>query len=197
MKSFKRSAVIIAVLLFLCAAVYLNWSYNQKEAAALKKVDNAQTQETDVQEKGKTEETTGNDKKTKDAGLYYTAGDSSGTSSNGYFAEVRLNRQQARDEASSTFSAVAAANGASEETINEALGKMTKIAEWTVKEAELENLIMAKGFTDCVAFISDDGISVTVAASGGLSNAGVAQITDVVLSETDFTADQLKIVEIK
>jgi hypothetical protein len=29
MKKFKRNAVILAVLLFVCVAVYLNWAYNK------------------------------------------------------------------------------------------------------------------------------------------------------------------------
>ena len=33
MKQWKRNAVIATVLLFICAGVYLNWSYNQKEKA--------------------------------------------------------------------------------------------------------------------------------------------------------------------
>ena len=31
MKAWKRNAVIATVLVFICAGVYLNWSYNQKE----------------------------------------------------------------------------------------------------------------------------------------------------------------------
>lgn len=74
---------------------------------------------------------------------------------------------------------------------------MTQIAEWMTKEAELENLITAKGFTDCVVYLSESGASVTVAAEEGLSNAAVAKITDIIVTETDFTADQLKVIEIK
>jgi stage III sporulation protein AH len=74
---------------------------------------------------------------------------------------------------------------------------MTRIADYTVKEAELENLIRAKGFIDCVVYLSDSGASVTVAAEEGLSQVAVAKITDVIVSETDFSADQLNVIEIK
>ena len=34
MKKVKRNIIIAAVLLFVCAAVYLNWSYNNSWGAA-------------------------------------------------------------------------------------------------------------------------------------------------------------------
>ena len=34
-KNLKRNIVMAAVLLFVCAAVYLNWSYNNRQGAAL------------------------------------------------------------------------------------------------------------------------------------------------------------------
>ena len=34
MKVWKRNAVVAAIVLFVCVAVYLNWSYGQKDALA-------------------------------------------------------------------------------------------------------------------------------------------------------------------
>lgn len=200
MKVFKRNVVIITVLLFVCAAVYLNWSYNQKEAeagAADAAIDKAMETVTDGNDTDAAE-TSG---MTDGAGLYYFDEDEKASAMSDemaeYFAEVRLERQAARDDASATLQTVASAEGASQETIDSALSQMTQIAEWTVKEAELENLITAKGFQDCVVYISDSGVSVTVAVNEGLSGADVAKITDVVTTETEFGADQLKVFEIK
>ncbi len=208
MKAFKRNAVIITILLFVCAAVYLNWSYNEKveEAETAGETLEGQVEETATQAQSG-EETGESDSQEQtsekdDAGLFYTGEDIAETSKSSsdiaeYFAQVRLDRQQARDEASMTLETVAESEGASQDTIDEALEKMTQIAEWTTKEAELENLITAKGFTDCVVYLSESGASVTVAAEEGLSNAAVAKITDIIVTETDFTADQLKVIEIK
>ena len=208
MKAFKRNAVIITILLFVCAAVYLNWSYNEKVDNAETAGENleGQTEQTSTQTQSGTEtgeqDTQDQQNSGDDAGLFYTGEDIATTSKSSsdieeYFAQVRLERQQARDEASMTLETVAATEGASQDTIDEALAKMTQIAEWTTKEAELENLITAKGFTDCVVYLSESGASVTVAAEEGLSNAAVAKITDIIVTETDFTADQLKVIEIK
>ncbi len=235
MKAVKRNAVILTVMLFICAAVYLNWSYNKRveeasglgdgDVSAMEK-DGTDKDGTDKAEgDGKTDgagqtgdkvsdaQTLGNVTDEGDAGLYYSvtgsgetgggsvpAGDGeSGTTGkyDEYFAQVRLERNQARDEASSTLTAVAQAEGASPETVDGALQAMTRMAQYAVKEAELENLIRAKGFIDCVVYLTDDSASVTVACEGGLDEAGAAKITDVIVSNTDIKADKLTVTEIK
>ena len=190
----KRNAVVATVLLFVCAAVYFDWSYNagkQAEVGADGGVTEADGIETGEDGALQTD--------APDAGLYYTAQNVSSLRADlkEYFDTVRLNRKQARDEASDTLSTVAGAEGVSQEAIETALKQMSDIAAWTLKESELESLICAKGFLDCVAYISADGITVTVASPEGLSNADVAKITDIVITETGFEASQLKIVEKK
>ena len=215
MKIFKRNAVIITVLLFVCAAVYLNWSYNKQveDAAAagdpgegVDTMDESGTPETDpavITPGNKTDVTYTGAGIEDDAGLFYTVTAAETEPENTvnsqydeYFAKVRLDRQQARDEASATLATVAAASGASQETIDGALRSMARIAEWTAKEAELENLIRAKGFIDCVVYLSESGVSVTVASDEELTGVSVAKITDVIVSETDYTVNQLKVIPV-
>lgn len=191
MKTFKRNAVILTVLLFVCVAAYLNWSYNKKtddsEAAA-----DVTPQET---ESVLTENEADEEADVPDAGLYY---ESDSAVNSEYFDTARLNRQQARDAAVTTLSTVSESDGASQDVIDAALQEITDMAAITVKEAELENLIIAKDFADCVVTISDDGIKVTVPApEEGLSAASVAKIADVITSETDFTFADMKIIEVK
>lgn len=204
MKKVKRNIIVFAVLVFVCAAVYLNWSYNNNEEqmAALNDT-NADGNETlqDTANIGAEDMTVSADNDENSdldsAGLYYTEGNENITVSE-YFANVRLNRTQARDSAVETLAAVSETEGASQETIDTALAEITQVAEYTVLEAELEGLILAKGFEECVVFINDGGIDVTVPASGeGLSTAAVARITDIVLTETDFGADDLTIIEVR
>ena len=201
MKVLKRNAVILTVLLFVCVAVYLNWSYNRGENDAETLSDTNDTASVGDAAGGESSDTAKNDTDgdTNDAGLYYDGGENASVQTGDeYFAEARLTRQQARDEATQTLQTLTGTEGASQETVDEALNKIAKIADWTVKEAELESLIVAKGFEDCVVFISDDGINVTVPApEDGLPAASVAKITDIVTTETDFAADNLKIIEIK
>jgi stage III sporulation protein AH len=115
-----------------------------------------------------------------------------------FFAATRISRRQARDAAVETLATVTGAQGASQEVIDAALDKISGIALTSTKEAELESLIMAKGFADCVVFISDDGVKVTVPAPlEGLAQASVAQITNIVTTETVYKAADMQIIEVK
>lgn len=213
MKTIKRNAVILTVALFVCAAVYLNWSYNKKVEDAAGDPESPGDVTAMDPGPGETPDTqadalASSDIPEDDAGLYYSVnsqnpdGEAEKPASepgpyDEYFAQVRLERTQARDEAAATLAAVASADGASQETIDNALASMTTLAERAVKEAELENLIRAKGFIDCVVYLSDSGVKVTVASEEGLTKASAAKITDVIVSETDFTAEDLTVIEIK
>jgi len=194
MKKFKRNIIVLSVLAFVCAAVYLNWTYNQSEDAASEENGAA---ESVIGEIAEDTAATDGEETAEDAGLYYIAEETDATMSE-YFANVRLNRTQARDSAVATLSTVSETEGASQETIDTALAEITLVAEYTIMEAELESLILAKGFDDCVVFINNGGIDITVPASGeGLSTADVARITDIVLTETSFEAENLRIIEVR
>ena len=113
-----------------------------------------------------------------------------------YFDSARLNRQQARDSALAILQD-SIANESADETMKEANGEAIQtLASYTVSEAQIENLVTAKGYTDCVAFIGDESVSVVVSArEGGLTDADVAKITEIVTDETGMEASQVKIIE--
>ena len=63
-------------------------------------------------------------------------------------------------------------------------------------ESQIESLVPAKGYADCVVFMGEDSVSVVVAApETGLNTADVARIKDIVVNETDYTPEQIKIME--
>ncbi len=188
MKTFKRNAVIITVLLFVCVAAYLNWSYNKNSDSET--VAEASPQDTAGSAVDQDAPAT-----VSDAGLYY---DTSEEVNKEYFDAARLNRQQARDAAAATLTTVSLAEGASQEMIDAALKEISDIASVTVKEAQLEDLIKAKGFADCVIYISEEGVNVTVPApEDGLAASSVAKIADIVTSQTDYKATDLNIIPVK
>ncbi len=68
------------------------------------------------------------------------------------------------------------------------------LAAYTLQEAQIENLVTAKGYTDCVAFLGDNSLSVVVStASGELTGEDVAKITDIAMTETGLSAGAIKI----
>ncbi len=187
MKLWKRNAVVAAIVLFVCVAVYLNWSYQQEEADVGKTLGQA------ALVGGKTDDpllpalTPAPDSSAQPDGA---------ATSTGYFASARLNRQQARDNALGMLQDAMSAEGAEEAAKLDAGAAIETLATSTVSEAQIENLVVAKGYADCVAFISDAGVSVVVSATeNGLQDADVARITEIVTGETGVPASQITIIE--
>ena len=78
------------------------------------------------------------------------------------------------------------------------LGHLTAnaIAANSVTEAKIENLLLAKGFVDCIALLGDDGISVVIVPEKpGLEASDVAKISDEILAETDLDTTQIRVIE--
>lgn len=198
MKIFKRNMVILTVLMFVCVAVYLNWSYNKGEKQN-KKTETTEPEITDTLIYGENN----SESDSSDAGLFYTGETAfSGTTDDEYFNEyfntARLSRQQARDSAIAILEETAANDSASQETIDSALDEIAVMAEYTMTESRIENLLLAKGFTECVVFLSDSAVNVIVPSSyEGLSTASVARITDTVTTETGLSPELIKIIEVK
>ena len=76
--------------------------------------------------------------------------------------------------------------------------ELEDIVQTALSEAQIESLIIAKGYADCVAYMNEDGISVAVAApEGGLVQSDVAVITDVVLTQSDYDITDIHVVEVQ
>ena len=119
-----------------------------------------------------------------------------GAASSDYFSTARLNRQQSRDSALALLQD-AAGEDADQTLKDEANETIQAMADYTVTEAQIENLVIAKGYADCVAFIGENALSLAVAApEGGLTDTDTARIVDVVHQTTGFTADQVKIISV-
>ena len=201
----KRNAVVAVIALFVCAAVYLNWNYS-KEADAGKTLGQSamvgnQAKDPLVKGDGSTQtgtsagDNTGDTSTAGDAQPGETAGDAG---SSAYFATARLNRQQARDSALSLLQDAAAREDADEAVKTQLNDNIQTMADYTVTEAQIENLVVAKGFADCVAFIGEDSLSLAVAApEGGLTEADTAKIVDIVHQTSGFTAGQIHIIEVE
>lgn len=188
----KRNAVVAAIALFVCAAVYLNWNYEQETAAGKtlgeSTMVDGQTEDPLVGASG----TAGQEDPTAGTG---EAGQTS-SSSNSYFATARLNRQQARDNALSLLQEAAEDEKADQNSVDQANAAIQTMADYTMTEAQIENLITAKGYTDCVAFLGEDSISVVVSAmENGMTDADAARIGEIVMEQTGLKADQIKIIE--
>ena len=198
MKVWKRNAVVAAIVLFVCAAVYLNWSYSQKKAGV----------NVDAMPTGKLlggaamvgasaqPETSGGSLLRSPAPSEAPDAAPSAKPSSDYFSNARINRQQARDSALSLLEEAASSDTAAQTMRDEANASIQTMAAYTIAEAEIENLVTAKGYTDCVAFVSKDSASVVVAAlEGGLTDTDTAKIMEIAMEQSGLEASQIKIIQ--
>ena len=198
----KRNAVVAVMAVLVCSAVALNWLYTGREVqeASGKLLGEAQLvsgKGADQKTNGEQEEAGKNEEKQDagaaqdtgappDEGMIYTGSD--------YFASARLTRQQARDNAISLLQEAAEQENADQSVANEASQGIQVLASYTLAEAQIENLVTAKGYADCVAFMGDESVSVVVSTkSGDLTAEDVAKITDITMTETGLPAGNIKI----
>ena len=174
----KRHAVVLAVLVLVGTSVYLNWRYADNVAETGKILGQA----TLVNQNGEGVSQTGENEEVLSV-------------SGSYFDTARLSRQQARDSAISMLQEAELDENATEDVLNEASLALQVLASYTVAEAQIESLVTAKGYEDCVVFMGEDSCSVVVADPDGVDSTDAARIKDIVISETDYTAAQIKIME--
>lgn len=110
-----------------------------------------------------------------------------------YFTATALNRQQSRDEALDVLNLICESDEATEEAKADAQAKIAKIATDIQNEMNIETLVKAKGFAECVAVISEDAVSVIV-ESEGLQAAEAAQILAIVHDTTGISPEKVSII---
>jgi len=188
MKVWKKNMVAAAVLVTVCAGIYVNWLYTEEQAAA-------SLADTLDAEKVMSDETL----ILSEDMAAIAAGEPVNTTATDYFAAVRLSRQQARDSAVNLLQDAMAYSGAETGSKDvESAMELEDIVQTALSEAQIESLIIAKGYTDCVAYMSGEGISVAVSApEGGLQQTDVAVIADIVMNQSAYTLDDIRVVEVQ
>ena len=117
----------------------------------------------------------------------------SGENENNYFTATALDREEARAEAIDVLKLVAENESASAEAKAEAAEKISQIAIDIQNEANIETLVKAKGFEECVAVISEGAVSVIVSADT-LQAAETAQIFNIVYETTGISPEKVSII---
>jgi len=181
MKIWKKNLVAAALLVTVCIGIYANWSYTQAQETVdlTATLDEEKLLSDDMLVMADSEDT-----------------ESIETTATDYFAAVRLSRQEARDSAVTMLQEAMAysENEEGQQTSSDTLDGIVKTA---LCEAQIESLVVAKGYADCVAYIGDDGISVAVASpEEGLMQDDVAVIADIVMAQSDYALDKIRVVEV-
>jgi stage III sporulation protein AH len=167
-----RSAVVVCAVLLIGLAVYLNYRWFYDPIDSLGYGDN--NMENNYSDSTET-------------------GADTDSASGDYFAATALSRSQARDEAIDVLKLVSEDSEASEQARAEAAAKISKIAVDIQNETNIETLVKAKGFEECVAIIGDDAVSVIVKAET-LKASDAAQILSIVYETTGTDPKNVSII---
>lgn len=197
----RKNAVAAMIVLFICVAVYLNWSYTRGiglddavdagsgkilgEATLTNQEENGEGKE-DAEQTQDGEQAQNDEQSPKE------------TVSDDYFTNARMEKQKARDSALNTLKETTEKDNVSQEERDKATASIETLATGAVSESRIETLVKAKGFADCVALINEERVNVIVKApEGGLTASDTSKIRDIVVAETGVKPSQISIVEIK
>lgn len=183
MKTWKKNLVAAVVLVTVCTGIYINWLYTEQQTAK------ELTDTLDV-EKVMSEDLL------MIEGVEENLYEEAANTATDYFAAVRLSRQQARDSAVNLLQEAMAYSDQTKSA--ESSAELEEIVQTALMEAQIESLVIAKGYADCVTYMSSEGVSVAVSApEGGLQEEDVAVIADIVISQSEYVLDEIRIVEVK
>ncbi|OUN75282.1 MULTISPECIES: SpoIIIAH-like family protein [unclassified Faecalibacterium] len=201
-----RRATAVTLAAALAVACYLNWQYAQTDLDALsvETAASAASQSASSEPSGKAritdalpteaEAASSVSKNYGEAQLVSVANDTGSQ----FFDEARLKREKAHDEALDTIQKTLKDSSLSEQEKADYTAQMTANLEDINAENEIETLIKAKGFADCLCFLQSGRADLTVMTSGeALTAAQVAQIRDIVMSKSNVTAQNITVVEVK
>lgn len=201
----KRQLVLAALVVALGVAVYLNGVFSDKETQL--QATQAITSAASARQYGQTlqvnADASANAKNSSAApkspsALIKTASSSAAAAAaaapDDYFVQARLDREKAQDAAKETIAKVFVNSGADNTMKKEAVTKTASLMQNLIREADIENLIKAKGFQDCIVTLDNNQCSVVVKTKSGSEN-DAAVIQDLVAGQTGLSYDKIKIIE--
>ncbi len=130
--------------------------------------------------------------------MEYVSDSNSGniSSTDGYFASARLEKQQARDEAAQVLSVMYQGGDMTKDELSATEANAQELSRIIASENAVETMLKAQGFEDALCYITASGANIIV-KTDGLDAAGAAKIKNALLSEVEVSADKITIVEVK
>lgn len=178
----KRHIVLAALILALGAAVYLNWQYSSTGSLIAPS----------SKELGEVTYVNADTKATEDE-IQTTSNEQSGAAA--YFAQAKTERQQTQDSVVNTAKEVLELSQSDEEAKEEAAERLSELEERLLAQSNIEGVLKAKGFSDCLCFISDEGCTVALIKSEMTENTPLI-VKDAVCSQYEIDFNDITIVEV-
>lgn len=180
LKMKKRHTVLAVLVLFLGLAVLANWYYTNPENKILPTDGSSEVDVSNV----------------NGANLGDIIYANSTDVSDEYFAGAKLSRDESYDEAVATLKEIIESSDIDEQSVKTASDSIKAISERRITQVNIENLVKAKTGSDCVVVITDEAIEVIIKESS-LSDQTVLQIKEIVINNTEFSAEKISIIGAK
>ena len=193
MKVQKRHIVLASLVVALGAAVYLNWQFS--DTNLMLKTDYEDTKELGEAKyvnkaiiSDKQDETTATDPTSQaETELKKSQVD--------YFATAETDRQKAQDSILESIKEITANLENSEENKKLAHENLEKIEKMILAQNNIEGILKAKGFSECLCYINDNSCTVIVLKSD-LDNLSTLIVKDAVQGQYNIESDKITIVQI-
>ncbi|MDE6666264.1 MAG: SpoIIIAH-like family protein [Ruminococcus sp.] len=177
----KKQIIMTCLTLMLAIAVYINY------AAAPKISDDSDTKtvtaKNDTVSYGETE-------------FVNAETESVNAGASDYFAQARLDKMNNRDTAVQTLQSIIGGGDITEEEMVMNALDAVEVSKLIESEGTIESLIKAQGFEDCVAYLDGETAKVVIKTEG-LDKAQAASIKEIILDETEVSAENIRIFEVK
>lgn len=175
----KRHTVLAGLVLILGLAVFANWYYTNPNNI--------------LPTDGTSDVDTSNVNGANLGDAIYVNSDSE---NNEYFAGAKLSRDESYDEAVATLKEIIESSEVDEQSLKAATDAISAMSERKIDQTNIENLVEAKIGGNCMAVINDDSVEIVVNESV-LSDATVLQIKEIVMENTQFSAEKISIIGAK
>lgn len=173
----KKQIVLASLVLILGIAIYLNWQFaSNDQTLSVAELLNGSSS------------TSSN----------YGQAELVGTDVNdeNYFEKARLEKEKSRGEATETLSNVLDKADLSAEEISSATSQALSIAQVMETETNIENMIKAKGFDDCIAYLNNNKANIVVKVTD-MTAAQAAQIKEIIVAETSIEPSNITITPVE
>lgn len=196
MKIGKKQLILTGLVLTLGAAVYLNWQFSgntdllsgSDAVSVSKELGEAEFVNTSSDKKAG--ESTAQKSTEQSSSKESTA--SASKSSDEYFSQAKVNRQQTQDDIAEMTKKILESSEESDAAKAEAVAKAAELATVMEQQTNVESLIKAKGFEECMVFIQNGECSIVVKDSD-LTADDALIIKDIATGQTGITVDKIKV----
>lgn len=178
----KRKEVVAAALVVLIGvAGYLNWSYQDTM-----RVTDGEEYIATGKRLGEAQLVSSNE----------TAEDTKETSADEYFAQARQNRETSREKALDILNQTAANESFDEATRQKAQESILTLANTVERESAIENIIVAKGYSNASVYIDGENVEIVV-QKDGFTDADAAKLSEIATEQLSISPTNVKIVPVK